>query len=147
MCFCSNFLIRYKDALGGLWVVMILFGCYTLTEILRILSSSWLSVWTKASASQSNGAGFYILVYAILSFSQVRVQFSTLINCNHQWSSLVIQISVLYLLFFFPLFLTSKDGYLALCKGETSCYRIPLNKHEAQWYICIWGRSSISLVF
>ncbi|XP_025884380.1 ABC transporter C family member 12 isoform X3 [Solanum lycopersicum] len=66
-------LMRYKDALGGLWVVMILFGCYTLTEILRILSSSWLSVWTKASASQSNGAGFYILVYAILSFSQVIV--------------------------------------------------------------------------
>ncbi|TMX04841.1 hypothetical protein EJD97_004475 [Solanum chilense] len=66
-------LMRYKDALGGLWVVMILFGCYTLTEILRILSSSWLSVWTKASSSQSNGAGFYILVYAILSFSQVIV--------------------------------------------------------------------------
>ncbi|KAL3322636.1 hypothetical protein AABB24_039965 [Solanum stoloniferum] len=70
-------LMRYKDALGGLWVVIFLFGCYTLTEILRILSSTWLSVWTKASSSKSNGAGFYILVYAILSFSQV---FVTLAN-------------------------------------------------------------------
>ncbi|XP_015167600.1 ABC transporter C family member 12-like isoform X5 [Solanum tuberosum] len=70
-------LMRYKDALGGLWVVIFLFGCYTLTEILRILSSTWLGVWTKASSSKSNGAGFYILVYAILSFSQV---FVTLAN-------------------------------------------------------------------
>ncbi|KAG5571649.1 hypothetical protein H5410_061415 [Solanum commersonii] len=70
-------LMRYKDALGGLWVVIFLLGCYTLTEILRILSSTWLSVWTKASSSKSNGAGFYILVYAILSFSQV---FVTLAN-------------------------------------------------------------------
>ncbi|KAL3352187.1 hypothetical protein AABB24_020318 [Solanum stoloniferum] len=70
-------LMRYKDSLGGLWVVIFLFGCYTLTEILRILSSTWLSVWTKASSSKSNGAGFYILVYAILSFSQV---FVTLAN-------------------------------------------------------------------
>ncbi|XP_060198228.1 ABC transporter C family member 12-like isoform X5 [Lycium barbarum] len=64
---------KYKDALGGLWVVLILLVCYTLTEILRVLSSTWLSVWTKASSSKSNGAGFYILVYAILSFSQVIV--------------------------------------------------------------------------
>ncbi|XP_059280880.1 ABC transporter C family member 12-like isoform X1 [Lycium ferocissimum] len=68
-----NVLMRYKDALGGLWVVLILLVCYTLTEILRVLSSTWLSVWTKASSSNSNGAGFYILVYAILSFSQVIV--------------------------------------------------------------------------
>ncbi|KAM3323933.1 ABC transporter C family member 12 isoform X4 [Capsicum chacoense] len=68
-----NVLIRYKDALGGLWVVLILCVCYTLTEILRVLSSTWLSVWTKASSSKSNGAGFYILVYATLSFSQVIV--------------------------------------------------------------------------
>ncbi|XP_019224929.1 PREDICTED: ABC transporter C family member 12-like isoform X1 [Nicotiana attenuata] len=68
-----NVLMRYKDALGGLWVVLILFACYTLTEILRALSSTWLSVWTKASSSKSNGSGFYILVYAFLSFSQVIV--------------------------------------------------------------------------
>ncbi|XP_055802160.1 ABC transporter C family member 12-like isoform X4 [Solanum dulcamara] len=68
-----NVLMRYKDALGGLWVVLILLVCYTLSEILRVLSSTWLSVWTKTSSSKSNGAGFYILVYAILSFSQVIV--------------------------------------------------------------------------
>ncbi|KAL0442459.1 UNVERIFIED_CONTAM: ABC transporter C family member 2 [Sesamum latifolium] len=68
-----NVLRRYKNALGGLWVVMILFACYTSTEILRVSSSTWLSVWTKQSTSQSYGPGFYILVYAILSFGQVLV--------------------------------------------------------------------------
>ncbi|KAK4399407.1 ABC transporter C family member 2, partial [Sesamum angolense] len=65
-----NVLMRYKNALGGLWVVMILFACYTATEILRVSSSTWLSVWTKQSTSKSYGPGFYILVYAILSFGQ-----------------------------------------------------------------------------
>ncbi|GLT85719.1 hypothetical protein SLE2022_038990 [Rubroshorea leprosula] len=32
-----NVLVRYKDALGGLWVVMIFFTCYLSTEVLRIL--------------------------------------------------------------------------------------------------------------
>ncbi|XP_020554194.1 ABC transporter C family member 12-like isoform X1 [Sesamum indicum] len=68
-----NVLRRYKNALGGLWVVMILFACYTSTEILRVSSSTWLSVWTKQSTSKSYGPGFYILVYAILSFGQVLV--------------------------------------------------------------------------
>ncbi|KAL0363619.1 UNVERIFIED_CONTAM: ABC transporter C family member 2 [Sesamum calycinum] len=68
-----NVLRRYKNALGGLWVVMILFACYTATEILRVSSSTWLSVWTKQSTSKSYGPGFYILVYAILSFGQVLV--------------------------------------------------------------------------
>ncbi|KAI3455946.1 hypothetical protein Pfo_012609 [Paulownia fortunei] len=68
-----NVLTRYKNALGGLWVVMVLFTCYILTEILRVSSSTWLSVWTKQSTSESYGPGFYILVYAILSFGQVLV--------------------------------------------------------------------------
>ncbi|KAB1222717.1 ABC transporter C family member 2 [Morella rubra] len=68
-----NVLMRYKNAVGGLWVVMILFMCYTLTETLRVLSSTWLSVWTDQSTSESYRAGYYILVYAILSFGQVAV--------------------------------------------------------------------------
>ncbi|KAH7837785.1 hypothetical protein Vadar_017973 [Vaccinium darrowii] len=69
-------LTRYKDALGGLWVVMILFMCYILTEVLRVSSSTWLSFWTKQSSS-SSGPGFFILIYAIFSFGQVLV---TLLN-------------------------------------------------------------------
>ncbi|KAI0495107.1 hypothetical protein KFK09_025254 [Dendrobium nobile] len=64
---------RYKNALGGLWVVMILFFCYVLTETLRISSSTWLSVWTDRSSPKRYGAGFYNLVYALLSFGQVLV--------------------------------------------------------------------------
>ncbi|CAL5361915.1 unnamed protein product [Camellia sinensis] len=47
--------IEYEDALGGLWVVMILCMCYILTEVLRVLSSTWLSVWTKQSGGSSFG--------------------------------------------------------------------------------------------
>ncbi|CAI9089674.1 OLC1v1024292C1 [Oldenlandia corymbosa var. corymbosa] len=71
-----NVLMRYRDALGGLWVVMILFSCYISTEILRILSSTWLSIWTKQSSSTSFGPGFYLLVYALLSSGQVLVTFA-----------------------------------------------------------------------
>ncbi|KAL8091101.1 ABC transporter C family member 12-like isoform X1 [Apium graveolens] len=68
-----NVLIRYKNALGGLWVVLILFSCYISTEVLRILSSTWLSIWTEGSSSTSYGPGFYISVYALLSSGQVLV--------------------------------------------------------------------------
>ncbi|XP_050370619.1 ABC transporter C family member 12-like [Argentina anserina] len=64
---------RYKNALGGLWVVMVLFTCYTLTEVLRVSSSTWLSFWTDQSTSKSYAPGFYILIYAILSIGQVTV--------------------------------------------------------------------------
>ncbi|KAL6198463.1 hypothetical protein ACLB2K_028252 [Fragaria x ananassa] len=64
---------RYKHALGGLWVVMVLFTCYTLTEVLRVSSSTWLSFWTDQSSSKSYAPGFYILIYAILSLGQVTV--------------------------------------------------------------------------
>ncbi|CAL5367290.1 unnamed protein product [Camellia sinensis] len=50
--------LEYEDALGGLWVVMILFMCYILTEVLRVLSSTWLSVWTKQSGGSSFGSSF-----------------------------------------------------------------------------------------
>ncbi|CAL9060621.1 unnamed protein product [Musa banksii] len=66
-------LARYKNALGGMWVVLILFSCYTLTEILRVSSSTWLSVWTDQSSLKSHGPGFYNLIYASLSFGQVLV--------------------------------------------------------------------------
>ncbi|KAF6167459.1 hypothetical protein GIB67_031660 [Kingdonia uniflora] len=68
-----NVLVRYKNALGGLWVVVILFMCYLLTEVLRVTSSMWLSSWTDQSTPKIHGSGFYNLVYACLSFGQVLV--------------------------------------------------------------------------
>ncbi|GLT97105.1 hypothetical protein SLE2022_146880 [Rubroshorea leprosula] len=72
-----NVWMRYKDALGGLWVVMILFTCYLSTEVLRILSSTWLRVWTDQGTSKNYEPGFYILIYTLLAFGQVAV---TLLN-------------------------------------------------------------------
>ncbi|GKV41419.1 hypothetical protein SLEP1_g48956 [Rubroshorea leprosula] len=69
-----NVLMRYKDALGGLWVVMILFICYLSTEVLRISSSTWLRVWTDQSTSKNYGPGYYILIYTLLGFGQVCLQ-------------------------------------------------------------------------
>ncbi|GLT68257.1 hypothetical protein SLA2020_405060 [Shorea laevis] len=68
-----NVLVRYKNALGGLWVVLVLFMCYLLTEVLRVSSSTWLSVWTDQSTSENYRPGYYILIYALLSFGQVAV--------------------------------------------------------------------------
>ena len=67
ICWC-----RYKNALGGLWVVSILFTCYILTEVLRISSSTWLSHWTDQSISEKYNPGYYNLIYALISFGQVR---------------------------------------------------------------------------
>ncbi|CAL5411675.1 unnamed protein product [Camellia sinensis] len=61
--------IEYKDTLGGLWVVMILFMCYILTEVLRVLSSTWLSVWTKQSSRSSFGPDIMFLVIVTLTNS------------------------------------------------------------------------------
>lgn len=66
-------LARYKNALGGLWVVIILLSCYVLTEVLRVSSSTWLSTWTDQSSPKSHGPGFYNMIYALLSFGQVLV--------------------------------------------------------------------------
>nr|GMD06436.1 ABC transporter C family member 12-like isoform X1 [Ipomoea batatas] len=68
-----NVLMRYTNALGGLWVVMVLFFFYTMTEVLRLLSSTWLSVWTEKSTSKDYVAAFYILIYALVSSTQVLV--------------------------------------------------------------------------
>ncbi|CBI30982.3 unnamed protein product, partial [Vitis vinifera] len=66
-----NVLMRYKDALGGLWVVVVLFACYVLTEVLRIGSSTWLSFWTDQSTLDDYRPGYYNLIFALLSFGQV----------------------------------------------------------------------------
>ncbi|XP_010499572.1 PREDICTED: ABC transporter C family member 12-like [Camelina sativa] len=71
-----NVLMRYKEAVGGLWVVMILLACYLSTEVLRVSSSTWLSFWTEQSTSKSYSPGFYIVVYALLGFGQVAVTFT-----------------------------------------------------------------------
>ncbi|KAF3450334.1 hypothetical protein FNV43_RR06414 [Rhamnella rubrinervis] len=68
-----NVLMRYKNALGGLWVVMILILFYVLTEVLRISRSTWLSFWTDQSSKKGYRPGFYILIYALLSSGQVTV--------------------------------------------------------------------------
>lgn len=62
---------RYKDALGGLWVVVVLFACYVLTEVLRIGSSTWLSFWTDQSTLDDYRPGYNNLIFALLSFGQV----------------------------------------------------------------------------
>jgi len=50
---------------------MILLACYLTTEVLRVLSSTWLSIWTDQSTPKSYSPGFYIVVYALLGFGQV----------------------------------------------------------------------------
>ncbi|CAN8313677.1 unnamed protein product [Cochlearia groenlandica] len=70
-----NVLMRYKKAVGGLWVVLIIFACYLTTEILRVSSSTWLSIWTDQSTLESHGPAFYIAVYAILGVGQVAITF------------------------------------------------------------------------
>ncbi|KAI4371822.1 hypothetical protein MLD38_010126 [Melastoma candidum] len=66
-------LVRYKNALGGMWVVSVLFSCYVLTEVLRVSSSTWLSYWTGHGNSGEHGPGYYNLIYALLSLGQVFV--------------------------------------------------------------------------
>ncbi|GAB4840687.1 Canalicular multispecific organic anion transporter 1, variant 2 [Ancistrocladus abbreviatus] len=68
-----NVLMRYKNALGGTCVVAILMICYLLTEIFRVSSSTWLSVWTDKSSSKSYKLGSYILIYSLLGTGQVGV--------------------------------------------------------------------------
>ncbi|KAJ6885754.1 ABC transporter C family member 12-like isoform X4 [Populus alba x Populus x berolinensis] len=68
-----NVLIRYKNALGGVWVVSILFLCYLLTEVFRVSRSTWLSFWTNQSILESYRPGYFIFVYGLLSFGQVTV--------------------------------------------------------------------------
>ena len=52
-------------------MVSILFFCYALTEVLRMSSSTWLSIWTDQGSLKIHGAGYYNLIYGILSFGQV----------------------------------------------------------------------------
>uniref|UniRef100_A0A8R7P5V4 ABC-type xenobiotic transporter n=1 Tax=Triticum urartu TaxID=4572 RepID=A0A8R7P5V4_TRIUA len=69
----TKVLSRYKNAMGGIWAVSVLFLCYTLTETLRISSSTWLSIWTDAGSLKIHGPGYYNLIFGILSFGQVLV--------------------------------------------------------------------------
>ncbi|OIW20357.1 hypothetical protein TanjilG_09517 [Lupinus angustifolius] len=71
-----NVLRRYKNALGGFWVVFVLFACYVLTEVLRVCSSTWLSYWTDQGTSVGYNPSFYNLIYAALAFGQVMVTLS-----------------------------------------------------------------------
>ncbi|KAF4398458.1 hypothetical protein G4B88_025437 [Cannabis sativa] len=66
-----NVLMRYQNALGGFCVVIVVSIFYFLTEVLRVSSSTWLSLWTDQSRSRSHKPEFYIFVYALISFGQV----------------------------------------------------------------------------
>ncbi|KAI4297480.1 hypothetical protein L6164_037369 [Bauhinia variegata] len=66
-------LMRYKSAVGGMWVVLIFFAFYAVTEVLRISSSTWLSEWTGQTTSANYKPGFFIFIYALFSFGQVTV--------------------------------------------------------------------------
>lgn len=52
-------------------MVLILFMCYFLIEALRVGSSTWLSFWTDKTSSMRYSAGFYNLIYSLLSLGQV----------------------------------------------------------------------------
>ncbi|CAI0545476.1 unnamed protein product, partial [Linum tenue] len=62
---------RYTTALGGRLVVMVLFTCYTLIEVLRVSSSRWLGIWTNQSSSESYNLPYFLSIYALLSLCQV----------------------------------------------------------------------------
>ncbi|XP_023553923.1 ABC transporter C family member 2-like isoform X2 [Cucurbita pepo subsp. pepo] len=72
-----NVLVRYKNALGGLWVVIVLLLCYVLSETLRIFRSLWLSKWSDEGNIDPSETLYYNTIYAGLSFGQVVV---TLLN-------------------------------------------------------------------
>ncbi|KAJ6738070.1 ABC TRANSPORTER C FAMILY MEMBER 11-RELATED [Salix koriyanagi] len=106
-----NVLIRYNKALGGIWVVLIIFLCYLLTEVLRVLRSTWLSFWTNQSTLESYRPGYYIFVYALLSFGQVIV---TLVNSYWLFSTFVLIgiVSTISLWAIMPLLILFYSAYL-----------------------------------
>lgn len=62
---------RYNAALGGWFVVGLLFLCYITAEVVRLGSSAWLSVWTDETKPKTHGVGFYNAGYAVLAIGQV----------------------------------------------------------------------------
>ncbi|CAI0545474.1 unnamed protein product [Linum tenue] len=68
---------RYTTALGGRLVVMVLFTCYTLIEVLRVSSSRWLGIWTNQSSSESYNLPYFLSIYALLSLCQVSLTLGT----------------------------------------------------------------------
>ncbi|KAG0591623.1 hypothetical protein KC19_1G189200 [Ceratodon purpureus] len=64
-------LARYRTAMGGALVVGVLFLCYIVTEVIRLSTSGWLSIWTDNTSPKTHGPMFYLEVYSGLSFAQV----------------------------------------------------------------------------
>jgi hypothetical protein len=71
-------LARYNAAMGGAWVVGMLFFFYIMTEVIRLSTSGWLSIWTDATKPKTHKSMFYLEVYTGLSFAQVWCYFSLL---------------------------------------------------------------------
>ncbi len=63
-------LSKYMMALGGAWVIGVLFLCYVMVEVMRLSTSWWLSIWTNETRPKSHGPLYYLYVYAVLSFCQ-----------------------------------------------------------------------------
>lgn len=64
-------LARYMAAMGGAGVVGVLFLCYVMTEVVRLTTSGWLTIWTDSTRPKTHGSNFYLEVYSGLSFAQV----------------------------------------------------------------------------
>jgi ATP-binding cassette subfamily C (CFTR/MRP) protein 1 len=64
---------RYQAALGGYGVVVVLFLCYILAEVVRLSTSGWLSIWTDKTKPKTHNPLYYNGIYAGLSFGQVCV--------------------------------------------------------------------------
>jgi ABC-type multidrug transport system fused ATPase/permease subunit len=80
-------LSRYIEAVGGTWVVVVLFFFYVMVEVARLSTSGWLAIWTDVTRPKMHGPFFYLQVYMLLSFVQVFFNFG-----NNFWlvlSSLV----------------------------------------------------------
>ena len=48
-----------------------LFFFYIMTEVIRLSTSGWLSIWTDATKPKTHKSMFYLEVYTGLSFAQV----------------------------------------------------------------------------
>ena len=59
-------------------MVMVLFMCYLMTEVLRVSSSTWLSNWTDQGTSKRHGPLYYNLIYSFLSIGQVSISWMKL---------------------------------------------------------------------
>ncbi len=71
-------------ALGGAWVIGVLFLCYAMVEVMQLSTSWWLSIWTSETRPKSHGPLYYLYVYAVLSFCRFLLVLGTLCGLYFQ---------------------------------------------------------------